>query len=460
MTAQRLVIAGVSSGVGKTTITIGLMAALKQRGLTVQGFKCGPDYIDTSFHTAVTGRPSRNLDSWMFSKDVLKEVYVNGSDGADISVIEGVMGFYDGKSALSNQGSTAEISMLLDCPTILIIDCSKMARSASAIVKGYQLLEPDVNIVGVIANKVGSMGHFQIIKEAVEQECDIPVCGYLLANTSIQMPERHLGLVPSIERGDLTSLFDQLAKLVEGTIDLDQLIDLSKQKPLQKNPAKSIFEKRGPKRVKLAIAKDRAFNFYYRENLELLEAYGSECIYFSPLNGESILEEADGLYIGGGFPEQFAAELANQVEVKESIKRKILEGLPTIAECGGYMYLAEAIETLDGLVHPMVGVIPGKMKMGEKLAGFGYREVSGYPDNYLLQNKLIARGHEFHYSSYHSIESLPFAYYTKGSFSEGDEGCLTNNVIAGYTHLHFASCPELVENLIQKCLEMKNNGSK
>ncbi|KKI90311.1 cobyrinic acid a,c-diamide synthase [Bacillus sp. SA1-12] len=458
MTSQRLVIAGVSSGVGKTTITIGLLSALKQRGLNVQGFKCGPDYIDTTFHSAVTGRPSRNLDSWMFSKDVLKEVFINGSDSADISIIEGVMGFYDGKTALSNQGSTAEISMLLDCPTILIVDCSKMARSAAAMVKGFQLLEPDVNIVGVIANKVGSMGHFQIIKEAVEQECGIPVCGYLLENTSIQMPERHLGLIPSIEHGDLTSLFDQLANLVEETIDLDLLVELSKQKPLKKDPAKSIFKKRKLKDVKLAIAKDRAFNFYYQENLELLEAYGAECIYFSPLSGEAIPDEADGLYIGGGFPEQFAADLANQVEVKNSIKRRILKGLPTLAECGGYMYLAKTIETIDGSVYPMVGVIPGTIKMGKKLAGFGYREVSGNHDNYLLLNKFTARGHEFHYSSYHESEPLPFAYHTKGSFSEGVDGCLTNNVIAGYTHLHFASCPELVENFIRKCLEVKNNG--
>jgi cobyrinic acid a,c-diamide synthase len=251
---QRLVIAGISSGVGKTTFTIGLMAALKQRGLNVQGFKCGPDYIDTSFHTAVTDRPSRNLDSWMFSKDVLKDVFINGSAGADISIIEGVMGFYDGKSAISNQGSTAEISRFLHTPTILVVDCSTIARSAAAIVKGFQLLDPNVNIVGVIANKVGSFGHYQIIKEAVEKECGIAVCGYLLHDHSLKMPERHLGLVPSIERGDLSSLFLHLAELVEETVNVDKLLHLSKCKPLKNVPA-TIFEKRPSTGIKLAIAK-------------------------------------------------------------------------------------------------------------------------------------------------------------------------------------------------------------
>lgn len=460
MSKQRLVIAGVSSGVGKTTFTIGLMAALGKRGLNVQGFKCGPDYIDPSFHTAVTGRISRNLDSWMFSNEVLKEVFVNGSKGADISIIEGVMGFYDGKSANTNLGSTAEISMLLDCPTILVVDCSKMARSAAAIVKGFQLLDPCTNIVGVIANKVGSIGHYQIIKEAVEQECGIAVCGYLLSDSSIRMPERHLGLVPSVERGDLNNLFLKLAELVENTIDVDQLLQLSKRKPIEVNESNSIFKRHSSQGIKLAVAKDKAFNFYYQENLDLLEAYGAECLYFSPLNGETIPEEANGLYIGGGFPELFAAELSAQSAVKQSIKQRIDQGLPTLAECGGFMYLADSIETIDGKIHPMVGVIPGKMKMNKKLAAIGYREITGLSGNFLFHNEFTARGHEYHYSSFHSNEAIPYAYHTKGSFGEGEEGYLTRNVIAGYTHIHFASYPALVENFIRKCMEMKKNDSQ
>jgi cobyrinic acid a,c-diamide synthase len=436
------------------------MAALKKRGLNVQGFKCGPDYIDTSFHTAVTERPSRNVDSWMFSKDVMKEIFIHGSNGADISIIEGVMGFYDGKSATSNKGSTAEISMLLDCPTVLVVDCSKMARSAAAIVKGYQLLEPRGNIVGVIANKVGSIGHYQIIKEAVEQECGVPVCGYLLNDSSVKMPQRHLGLVPSIERGDLNELFFKLAELVEETIDVNKLLQLSMRKPLESYVADSIFKQRSSKGIKLAIAKDKAFSFYYQENLELLKAYGAECLYFSPLKGEPIPEEADGLYIGGGFPEQFAKELSEQGAVNQSIKKRIEQGLPTLAECGGFMYLTESIETIEGKQYPMVGVIPGKIKMGDKLAAIGYREITGLPGNFLLKQKLTARGHEYHYSSYYPSNAKSNAYHTKGIFGEGEEGYLTKNLIAGYTHIHFASCPELVENFIEKCVEMKKYGSR
>lgn len=457
MSSNRLVIAGVSSGVGKTTFTLGLMAALKQRGLTVQGFKCGPDYIDPSFHTAVTNRPSRNLDSWMFSEEVLREVFVNGSRDADISIIEGVMGFYDGKSATSNKGSTAEISRLLDCPTILVVDCSKMARSAAAIVKGYQLLDPRVNIVGIIANKVGSKGHFQIIKDAVEQECDIPVCGYLLKEDQIDMPERHLGLVPSIERGDLNTLFQMLGRLVEETIEVDKLLQLSKRDSIEATI--STFKKRSTKNIKIAVAKDQAFNFYYKENLELLEAYGAECVYFSPVKGERLPEDIDGLYMGGGFPEVFAKELSAQKAVSQSIKEKVDQGLPVLAECGGFMYLADSIETVEGTVYPMVGVIPGNIKMGNKLAAIGYREITGLSGNYLFKEGTIARGHEYHYSSFHSDEAIPFAYYSKGTFGEGEEGCLTNNVIAGYSHIHFASCPDLVENFLQKCMEMKKHES-
>lgn len=456
MSDQRLVIAGISSGVGKTTFTIGLMAALKQRGLNVQGFKCGPDYIDTSFHTAVTDRPSRNLDSWMFSKDVLKDVFINGSSGADISIIEGVMGFYDGKSAISNQGSTAEISRFLHTPTILVVDCSTIARSAAAIVKGFQLLDPNVNIVGVIANKVGSFGHYRIIKEAVEKECGIAVCGYLLHDHSLVMPERHLGLVPSIERGDLSSLFLQLAELVEETVNVDKLIHLSKCKPLKNVPA-TIFEKRPSTGIKLAIAKDKAFSFYYQENLELLSAYGAQCLFFSPLAGEKIPEEADGLYIGGGYPEQFVKELSEQVEVIQSFKNRIKGGLPTLAECGGFMYLTDSIETNDGERYPMVGVIPGKVKMRKELAPFGYREITGRPGNFLFQKATKARGHEFHYSTFHSNETIPFAYDTKGLFGDGKEGVLIKNLIAGYSHIHFASCTDLVENFIKKCLEVKKD---
>ncbi|MDH4619006.1 cobyrinate a,c-diamide synthase [Brevibacillus sp. AY1] len=454
---RRLVIAGTGSGAGKTTVTIGLMAALKQKGYAVQGFKCGPDYIDPTYHTAVTGRPSRNLDSYMLTHDVVKEIFVRGSKDADISIIEGVMGMYDGKEATSDKGSTAEISILTESPVLLVVNCQSMARSAAAIVKGFQLLNPAVRIVGVIANKVGSEGHHKIVKAAIEQECGIPVVGYLKREGDVEIPERHLGLIPSVERGELDALFGRLAEMITQTVDLDLIWELAKAGSLDATP--TLFaRKSASERVTIAVAKDPAFHFYYPENLELLEAYGARLLFFSPLAGEGVPEEAEGLYIGGGFPEEFAAELSQNKEVQESFRQAIHAGagIPTLAECGGYMYLTEAIVATDGTSYPMVGIIPGKVTMQRKLAALGYREVRGTATNYLIGAAEQAKGHEFHYSTYatDSDVELAHAYETKGLRGTKQEGFAQGNLVAGYTHLHFGSDPDLVERWITRCLEV------
>ncbi len=457
MNNRRLVIAGTESGVGKTTVTLGIMSAFQKMGYTVQGFKCGPDYIDPSYHTAVTGRRSRNLDSWMLTEDVLKEIMVVGHDKADISIIEGVMGFYDGKDPKTNEGSTAEISILTNSPVLLVVDCYGVARSAAAIVRGFQVLSKEVNIVGVIANKVGGEGHFRLIKEAVELECGIPVLGYLNQELEIEMPERHLGLIPSIERGELTPLLDRLGELVLSSVDMNKLYELSVACSLNVESS-FLFKKRESVDVKIAVAYDQVFNFYYEENFELLNAYGADFVYFSPLKGEPLPPDIHGLYIGGGFPEEYAEELAKQTEVHSSIKRAIGQGLPTFAECGGFMYLCESLQTLDKKSHSMVGVIPGVVKMEERLAAIGYRLISGEKGNFLLKSGEIAKGHEFHYSTFHPKEETLFAYETQGNRGLQKEGYLHENLIAGYTHIHFASCPVMVENWIDKCLEWKSNG--
>ncbi|MEW9053183.1 MAG: cobyrinate a,c-diamide synthase [Neobacillus sp.] len=455
MTERRMVVAGTGSGVGKTTLTIGLMSALKKYGLTVQGFKCGPDYIDPSYHTAVTNRPSRNLDSWMLTHDRVLDIFNHGSREADISIIEGVMGFYDGKSPETNEGSTAEISIITKSPVLLVVNCESMARSAAAIVKGFQLFAEGTNIVAVIANKVGSEGHFQLVKKAIEQECHVPVIGYLKKELGIEIPERHLGLIPSIERGELTPFFEQLGNLVLETIDIDKLLELAVTEPLTVSEISSMFEKRKEKIIKMAVAKDAAFNFYYPENLEMLEANGVEIVCFSPLANEELPKDVDGLYIGGGFPEEFAQLLECNVNAKDSIKNAIEAGLPTLAECGGFMYLTESIETTEKKKYQMIGVIPGYVQMQTYLAALGYREISGLNDNYILQNQ-HARGHEFHYSSFlPNEEDLPHAYETKGMRGMNKEGYLQHHLVAGYTHFHFGSCPALVENWIEKCLEYK-----
>ncbi|MEK8132343.1 cobyrinate a,c-diamide synthase [Paenibacillus filicis] len=503
---RSLVIAGTGSGAGKTTVTLGIMEALRRKGLTVQGFKCGPDYIDPTYHKAVTSRPSRNLDSWMLGADVLREIYDRASADADISIIEGVMGFYDGKDPKSNTGSTAEVSLLLDSPVLLVVNCQSMARSAAAIVKGFQLLDPQVRISAVFANKVGSDNHYRIVKEAIEQECGIPVIGYMLRSDELSMPERHLGLVPSIERGELAGFYAALGDRIEASTDLDRLIELAGTKrnvpdetgvqaseagykanvsdnvnkaeptgadptaasgasseelpvgsrPTGARPVKPVLFAEPDRRfaVKLAVARDAAFHFYYEENLELLQLYGAELLFFSPLVGELVPADADGLYIGGGFPEEFAERLAAQTEVAASIRAVINRGIPALAECGGYMYLTESISDTKGQSYPMVGIVPGHVVMQTKLAALGLREVKGLPGNYLLPDGERARGHEFHYSVYKSGEGvLSTAYETQGMRGVKTEGCLLHRLVAGYTHLHFASNPGLVARWLEVCLQ-------
>ncbi|KRF67367.1 cobyrinic acid a,c-diamide synthase [Bacillus sp. Soil768D1] len=454
MSDRRLVIAGTGSGVGKTTLTIGIMAALQKKGYTVQGFKCGPDYIDPTYHTAVTGRTSRNLDSWMFEHDIVREILNKASIGADISIIEGVMGFFDGKNPLSNTGSTAEISMITESPVLLIVNCASMARSAAAIVKGFQAFSTGPNIIGVIANQVGSEGHYKIVKAAIEQECDVPVMGYMKRELDIDIPSRHLGLIPAIERGELEPFFDKLAHLVMETIDIEQLYLLAKTSTISSGNS-GIFQSSSKKDVCIAVAKDAAFNFYYQENLELLEAKGANIKYFSPLKGDEVPLDADGLYLGGGFPEEFADELSrNEIAIK-SIRNAIAKGLPTLAECGGFMFLSKSIETTSGEKYPMAGLIPGRIKMQKKLAALGYREITGTESNFLIKDCDQAKGHEFHYSTFEPDNVLPYAYVAKGRFGSKKEGCIIGNLVAGYTHFHFASNPKLVENWINACLKQK-----
>ncbi|EXX86011.1 cobyrinic acid a,c-diamide synthase [Paenibacillus darwinianus] len=469
---RRLVIAGTGSGVGKTSVTLGLMAALRRRGLTVQGFKCGPDYIDPAYHRAVTGRPSRNLDTWMVTPDTMREIFLRGSEGCDISVIEGVMGLYDGKDPLANTGSTAEIAMLLEAPVLLVVNVQSMARSAAAVVLGYQKLDERVRIAGVIVNKCGSEGHYRMVKAAIEQVCGVPVIGWLKRDERLDIPERHLGLVPAIERGDLGELFEHAADLVEHGVDLDAIAALAGEAPKLQWPEERLFrgeaaaleggsltdagtkvgeDASGPT---IAVALDAAFNFYYPENLELLEQAGARLRYFSPLAGEKIPADADGLYIGGGFPEEFAAQLAAGEAVKADLRTRIDNGLPVFAECGGYMYLARSITDRAGVSYPMAGVIPADVRMQSKLAALGYREATALVDCPLLEKGETVRGHEFHYSTLTAeLENYPYVYETKGMRGSAQEGYCRDNVMAGYTHVHFASNPRVVERFAAQCRE-------
>ncbi|MBY9078148.1 cobyrinate a,c-diamide synthase [Paenibacillus sp. HN-1] len=457
---SRIVIAGTGSGVGKTTVAIGLMAALRRRGLQVQGFKCGPDYIDPTYHTAVTGRESRNIDTWMLPTETNREIFLRASHDADISVIEGVMGLYDGKEALSNTGSTAEIASLLASPVILVVNAQSLARSAAAVVLGYQKLDESIRIAGVIVNKCGSERHYAIVKAAIEQECGIPVVGWLKRESAPGIPERHLGLIPAIERGELADLFSETADKVEAGIDLHAILTIAEEVPELEWPKQRLFgdpAAAGSHPV-IAVANDAAFNFYYRENLELLEQYGARLIVFSPLAGDHLPEEADGLYLGGGFPEEYAAGLAANELLKRTLHKRVQEGMPLFAECGGYMYLARSITDRAGTLHVMAGLVPVDIAMQDRPAALGYREAKATRDCLLLNAGEIIRGHEFHYSrlvpSVEEVtESYPYAFETTGSRGTGLEGYRSGNLLAGYTHVHFASNPAAAERFVRRCLE-------
>lgn len=438
--SQRLVIAGTGSGAGKTTVTLALLGALIRRGLSVQPFKCGPDYIDPTYHTAICKRQSRNLDSWMGDKETVKSIFSRASKEADISIIEGVMGMFDGKDPLKNDGSTAHISCLLDTPVLLVIDASGTARSAAAVVKGFQAMAPG-QIVAVIANKTGSEGHFRLIEQAVMQECGIPVVGHLLKMPGVNVPERHLGLVPAVERGDLNSFFDALAEAAEKTIDLEQVIKLSTAQEL---PAlqQTIFDKKEEMPVTIAVAKDAAFHFYYEENLEMLQAQGADLHFFSPLAGDPVPSGADALYIGGGFPEEFAPVLAAQCETRKSVRNAIESGMPTLAECGGFMYLTNELVTVDSHVYPMCGVVEGRTRMKSTRAALGYRELMSMRRSWLPEGTIV-KGHEFHYSVFEHKEEMTPAFQSNSRFGNKSDGCTVFNTIAGYAHLYFPSNPDV-----------------
>ncbi|MEK5448832.1 cobyrinate a,c-diamide synthase [Paenibacillus sp. FSL R7-0331] len=457
----RLIVAGTGSGSGKTTVTLGLMRAFARRGLKVQGFKCGPDYIDPAYHAAVTGRPARNLDSWMTSHSYLQEYFLRSSADAELSIVEGVMGLYDGKEATELTGSTAEIALLTGSPVLLVVDVRSMGRSAAAVVLGFRQLEPRVQIAAVIVNRCGSPGHYRTVKAAIEAACGIPVIGGLMRDATLDIPERHLGLLPALERGELEPLFGHAADMLEAGVNLDRLLEIAHSAPpLQyieadvspSAPAVTVRQDNGDFPV-IAVAKDAAFNFYYADNLELLARAGARLLEFSPLCGDPVPPEADGIYLGGGFPEEFAAEISANAGFLNGLRTAAVLGMPLYAECGGYMVLARSITDRAGSVHRMAGIIPALAVMQQRRAALGYREVTALQDSLLLKQGQSLRGHEFHYSVMHydEQEQQTYAYESRGRSGSQPEGYLQGNVMAAYAHIHLASYPPAAARFISVC---------
>ncbi len=437
----RLVIAGTHSGVGKTTATLAILAALRERGRTVQPFKAGPDFIDPSHHRAATGRPSHNLDGWMLGKDLNRSIFARAAADADISIIEGMMGLFDGSSPVNDLGSTAELAEQLDAPVILVIDGSAMARSAAAMVAGYAQFDPALRVVGVLFNRVGSDGHYQLLRAAVEQETDVVPVGYLRPDSALSIPDRHLGLVMAMEQRP-EQLYQRLARAALETVDLDRIEALAQScKTLSAGVSQPVNACQS-RTVRIGVAQDHAFCFYYPDNLEALEAAGAEILSFSPLHDQA-LPDVEMLYLGGGYPELYGEALARNVAMRAAIKRFAEGGGLIYAECGGLMYLTESIRDCDGQSHKMVGVFPAEAVMRKMGLTLGYRTVENSRRCILGDVGVTVRGHEFHYSTLVAREALQYACALSDAEgrSKGQDGLRKNNVLALYTHLHFSSNP-------------------
>ncbi|MGO8816564.1 MAG: cobyrinate a,c-diamide synthase [Terriglobia bacterium] len=394
-TIKGFVVAGPSSGVGKTTLALGLMAAFRKRGLQVQPFKCGPDFIDAGHHTRACGRPSRNLDGWMLSRDSNRDTFRRSVAGADVCIVEGVMGLFDGARGKSDVGSTAEMAKLLGLPVVLVVDASSVARSVAALVHGFETFDPQLETFGVIFNKVAGPTHYALLRDAVESACGAVPLGYLPRDPRIEIPERYLGLFTAGEDLLPDSSLAVLAEIVEEHIELDKLLACAASivAPFTAEPS-------APKiaNVRLGVARDRAFCFYYEDNLDALRAAGAEIVEFSPLADAALPAGLDALYFGGGYPELYAGQLSANVGMIAAVKKFADGGGVIYAECGGLMYLANRIVARDGGVFPMAGILPLGVQMTDRLVNFGYAEVSLTADCLWGAAGARARGHSFHCS--------------------------------------------------------------
>jgi cobyrinic acid a,c-diamide synthase len=435
----RVVIAGTSSGAGKTSVTCGLIGALRRRGLRVQGFKVGPDYIDPTYHALASGRPGRNLDAFLSGPELIAPLARHGARGADLAVVEGVMGLFDGASGRGELASSGHVAKLLRAPVVLVVDAAAMARSVAAVVHGYRTFDPEIDVAGVIFNRVGSDHHEQLLREALEP-LGVPVLGALRRDPDLAAPERHLGLVPAGEReGRTRAAIALLADAAECQLDLDGIAALARSAPPLGGPAWSPEPPPGATTggVRVAVARGPAFSFHYEENLELLAATGAELAAFDPLADEQLPPGAGALLLAGGFPEVFGAELEANAPLRAAVALFAAAGRPILAECGGLLFLCRE---LDG--REMCGVLPASARMAGRLS-LGYRDATAAAATPWIEAGERVRGHEFHYSQVDPPHGAPPAWTLAARGSERSEGFATGAVQASYLHVHWAAHPQL-----------------
>ena len=457
----RLVVAGTASGTGKTSVTLGLVSALKERGLRVQTFKAGPDFLDPSYLALASGRPCYNLDGWMCGRDYVETLFVRTTRDAEVAIVEGVMGLFDGADAASLSGSTAEIATWLDAPMLLVASAQGAARSLAATVYGFVHFEPTVRIGGVLANHCGSAGHAELLADALHATGLPPLLGSLADDSLPVLPSRHLGLVTANDDILTDEILRQFARALEQQVSLDAVLHLARSAPAMPEFPATVGEKPAGK-VRIAVARDKAFHFYYPDNLEALESAGAELAYFSPLEDACLPDHSAGVYIGGGYPEMYAAPLASNRSRSQSLRRFASVGHPVYAECGGLMYLSRGIESPDGIRHELVGLLPVWTRMLKRRKALGYVEAVPLGDSLLAPQSAVLRGHEFHYSELvqTGVEDPPWApaYTTRRRRSAecGIEGFHRGNVLASYVHVHFASHPGAASRFVRLCQESRH----